>query len=395
MRDEANDRRPTILRVTLENFLSFRESEIALGRLTVLVGPNGSGKTNLLKTFAFLGEVARIDLPAAVEQFGGVAALRWRAARPFDNIVIKLDALLTEHASASAPDKYELQFKESGPFIQREESFAFKRVKGPGRRITLSGSGLTVGEKVRRLQLSERTSGLATLRKLGKQYEAPQVERLASILENFRVVEIDDRVARRPAARRKGERLRADAANLANVLADLQERDRETFAILEQDVATVLPGFEGLELRPIAGAEEGVEVRIRERGLPGSTPLSAASFGTIRALALFALLHDPDPPALTCIEEIDHGLHPYALDRIVERLREASERTQILVATHSPALVNRLEPKELRIFERDVEQGCTRIVARDPKELARAMKVSELRLGELWFSGTLGGVPDA
>jgi hypothetical protein len=58
-------------------------------------------------------------------------------------------------------------------------------------------------------------------------------------------------------------------------------------------------------------------------------------------------------------------------------------------------LVNRLEPEELRIFERDVEQGCTRIVARDPKELARAMKESELRLGELWFSGTLGGVPDA
>jgi predicted ATPase len=302
---------------------------------------------------------------------------------------------LTTYASSGAPDEYELQFLEFGPFIQREETFVFKRVGGRGRRIKLSGSELTIGRRGRSLQLSERTSGLATLRKLGEQYEAPQVERLASILENFRVVEIDDRAARRPAPRRKGERLRADTANLANVLADLRERDPETFAILEQDVATVLPGFEGLELRPIAGAEEGVEVRIRERGLPGSTPLSAASFGTIRALALFALLHDPDPPALTCIEEIDHGLHPYALDRIVERLREASERTQILVATHSPALVNRLEPEELRIFERDVEQGCTRIVARDPKELARAMKESELRLGELWFSGTLGGVPDA
>jgi len=328
MRVEADEQRPTILRVTLENFLSFRNSEIALGRLTVLVGPNGSGKTNLLKTFAFLGEVARIDLPAAVEQFGGVAALRWRAARPLDNIVIKLDALLTEHASSRAPDKYELKFAELGPFIQREEGFTFKRVKGRGRRITLTGSELTISGRGRSLQLSERTSGLATLRKLGEQYEAPQVEQLASILENFRVVEIDDRAARRPAPRRKDERLRADAANLANVLAELREHEPETFEVLQGDVATVLPGFEGLELRPIAGAEEGVEVRIRERGLPGSTPLSAASFGTIRALALFALLHDPEPPALTCIEEIDHGLHPYALDRIVERLREASKRTQ-------------------------------------------------------------------
>jgi predicted ATPase len=287
-----------------------------------------------------------------------------------------------------------LLFYEFAPFIQREESFVFKRVHGRGRRLKLRGAELTIGRGLR-LQLSERTSGLATLRRLGEEYEAPQVEQLASILENFRVVEIDDRAARQPTPRRKGERLRADAANLANVLADLREIEPETLEILEQDVASVLPGFEGLEFRQLAGAEEGVEVRLRERGLPGSTPLSAASFGTIRALALFALLHDPNPPALTCIEEIDHGLHPYALDRIVERLREAAARTQILVATHSPALVNRLRPEELVIFERDVEQGCTRVVTTDPRILARQMEESELRLGELWFSGTLGGVPDA
>ncbi|MEJ5230958.1 MAG: AAA family ATPase [Geminicoccaceae bacterium] len=394
MPEVVSERHPAILRVTLENFLSFKSSTVQLGRLSVLVGPNGSGKTNLLRAFSFLGDVARLDLPAAVEKFGGAAALRWRAAAVSERVRIKLEALLTTHASSRAPDEYELLFSEIGPFIQREESFVFKRVGGRGRRLKLSGAELTIGRGLR-LQLSERTSGLATLRRLGEEYGAPQVEQLASILENFRVVEIDDRAARQPTPRRKGERLRADAANLANVLADLREREPETLEVLEQDVASVLPGFEGLEFRQLAGAEEGVEVRLRERGLPGSTPLSAASFGTIRALALFALLHDPAPPALTCIEEIDHGLHPYALDRIVERLREAAERTQILVATHSPALVNRLRPEELVIFERDVERGCTRVVPTDSTMLARQMKESDLRLGELWFSGTLGGVPDA
>ena len=69
-------------------------------------------------------------------------------------------------------------------------------------------------------------------------------------------------------------------------------------------------------------------------------------------LGLRALLYDPKPPALTCVEEIDYGLHPQALELLVERLREASARTQFLIATHSPAMANRLKPDELIICER-------------------------------------------
>lgn len=103
------------------------------------------------------------------------------------------------------------------------------------------------------------------------------------------------------------------------------------------------------------------------------------------------MLHDPNPPRLTCLEEIDHGFHPHALDRVVERLREASERTQIIVATHSPALVNRLEPGELIIFERDPNTGATRIADLDPARARKMEQESGYRMGELWFSGILGG----
>jgi predicted ATPase len=106
---------------------------------------------------------------------------------------------------------------------------------------------------------------------------------------------------------------------------------------------------------------------------------------------LLALLYDPEPPALTCVEEIDHGLHPQALSLLVERLREASERTQFLIATHSPALTDRLKPEELLICERR-DDGSSAIPALSLDQVEKIVADSEgLPLGELWFSGALGG----
>ena len=103
------------------------------------------------------------------------------------------------------------------------------------------------------------------------------------------------------------------------------------------------------------------------------------------------MLRDPSPPKLTCLEEVDHGLHPHALDVLVERLRDASERSQIIVATHSPALVNRLSPEELIVFERDPESGVTKIPPIDYEQVAQMERESDFRLGELWYSGLIGG----
>ena len=82
---------------------------------------------------------------------------------------------------------------------------------------------------------------------------------------------------------------------------------------------------------------------------------------------MLALLYDPNPPVFTCIEEIDHGLHPQALELVVQRLREAAERTQLIVATHSSALVNRLRPKEFVVCDRD-DDGAS-IIWKVPAEL--------------------------
>ncbi|RYZ15754.1 MAG: ATPase, partial [Myxococcaceae bacterium] len=221
-----------------------------------------------------------------------------------------------------------------------------------------------------------------------------QLRHLAYLVPSFRVFDVDAQAARQPSAVVSSPTLQSNASNLAAFLRYLSE-DTENFQRLEEDARAMVPGLKHIHFRKVGGAGEAVAVELEEAGLTGRTTLAEASFGTVRALALLALLYDPNPPQLTCVEEIDHGFHPYVLDRLVERLRWASGRTQFLIATHSPTLVNRLKSEELIVCERDPMTGASLIPAAPP-EMVRAMEKrakGRMGLGELWFTGSLGGVP--
>lgn len=385
-------------RLEIENYRSLRRVRVNLGPLNVLVGPNGAGKSNLLDAIRFLGDVARFDLQPAIDRRGEFRDLVFRgvADPPPKSIKFDIQARVTRYASANALDNYSLSFWQRGPFLQRFESFAFKRTRGRGRRINISGGTVDIlddDKNPRRQSVAVRSAGLATLQKLGEEVGADQVREMASIFETFRVFDVNVAAARQPAALEKHPVLSADASNLAPFLLWLRQADAEILTLIEDDLRRILPNFERFKFHRVGGATQAVSIELVEAPLKRATPLTQASLGTIRALALLAMLHDPNPPRLTCVEEIDHGLHPYALDCIVERMRDASTRTQLLIATHSPSLVNRLKPDELIICERDADTGASRIPAIDPGEVYEMTAEAELDLGEIWFSGALGGVP--
>lgn len=401
----------TLSRVSVENFLSIQKIDLDLSALNVLVGPNGGGKTNILQAFQFLGDVARMDLIPAIHAFGGFDNLLFRGRASRDRTIrIHFTGVITQYASANAPDEYKLSFWQrtypslgqnigSRRVVQRTEEIVLKRTAGRGRRIRLSGKSVNferIGTQQGRrepssLSVQAAATGLATLRRLGEDYEASQVESLAKVFEELRLFEINVDRIRRPTVTREAHKLRPDAANLAAFLQWLEKEHSDSFDRICDDVRFVLPSFEGFEFTPLGGADDAVRLDIRERSLKGTTPLGRVSFGTIRSIALFTMLHDPEPPRLTCLEEIDHGLHPHALDRLVDRLREASKNTQILLATHSPALVNRLRTDELIIVERDEESGASTVVKPDQSKVDALKNETGYGLGELWFSGALGG----
>jgi predicted ATPase len=394
-----------LLRVEARNYGCLDHADVTLGPLSVLVGPNGSGKSTLLDTIQSLGDAARDDLGPAVERRGGFEALRFRRAEEAANLRLAIQAVVTKYASEKAPDKYELdmwgQTIEPGIVLTRYESFTFKRRAGAGRRLTIDGAEVVdhdeAGKRIRSRKLLQKQSlALSTLPRLASEEGGEQVAQIADLFKRFRVFDVDVRAARAPAPT-PGDHpvvLAQDASNLSAFLFQLS-RDKALFRDFIEDARAMIPGFKKLHFRWIGGAREALVAEIEESWLPGRTLLGAASFGTIRALAMLALLYDPEPPALTCVEEIDHGFHPHLFDRLVELMRQASERTQLLIATHSPALVNRLRPEEVIVCERNPETGGVRMPAIDPDTIAKMMEAAggDIGPGELWFSGSLGGVP--
>ena len=143
-------------------------------------------------------------------------------------------------------------------------------------------------------------------------------------------------------------------------------------------------GVEDFDVHVEAGS---VQVFLQEGNV--TMPATRLSDGTLRYLCLLAILCHPSPPELVCLEEPELGLHPDILPGLADLLREASERCQLIVTTHSDTLVDALTdtPESIVICEK--ENGQTKLKRLDKEELSHWLE--KYRLGELWTSGELGG----
>ena len=155
-------------------------------------------------------------------------------------------------------------------------------------------------------------------------------------------------------------------------------------AIISQ-LRNLYEGLDDFDIRIKGGT---VEVFLTEGDFV--IPASRLSDGTLRFLCLLAILCDSDPPPLICIEEPELGLHPDMLPRIADLLVAASERTQLVVTTHSDILVDAMtdHPECVVVFEK--HESCTQATRLNGDELSEWLK--EYRLGQLWTRGQIGGM---
>jgi predicted ATPase len=229
--------------------------------------------------------------------------------------------------------------------------------------------------------------------------EAPDWPTLRERLGHIRSYLFDHYAMAEPSPANRGGELSSNGGNLAAVLGGLRHRAPAEFQALVTEVMRLLPEYAGVEITQSDGGSVEFSLRLTDGGLVGAENLSQ---GTLYLLAMLVIAFEPDPPAVLCIEEIDRGIHPRMLREVRDVLYRLSypqssglarRAVQVIATTHSPYLLDlfRDHPEEIVIAQKyGTAARFERLADRpDLKEL-----LSEGSLGDMWFSGILGGVPD-
>jgi predicted ATPase len=180
-------------------------------------------------------------------------------------------------------------------------------------------------------------------------------------------------------------KLEENGYNLAQMLAHYRDNHKLVFEQLTDLVRRFYEPVKSVEIRLIG---THLQVAIEEKG-GFSTPATRLSDGMLRWLSILCILLNPTPPPVTCIDEPELGLHPDVIPTLADTLREASMRTQLIVTTHSPTLVDAFsdDPESICVCEKI--EGTTAIRRLSQSDLSVWLK--DYSLGNLWASGEIGG----
>ncbi len=387
----------------LKNFLSYgtEREEIELQPLNVLIGANTSGKSNLIEAIRLL-KATPTDLAAAIRQGGGIRDFLWKGAK--DIPIAEIEAIL-DYPAGHVPLRYQIFFTTVGQRLglvdeavadahswetpdgyetrlyyhyQKDKSVLNVRldlVEGTKRRNSYFIPPGTLSSEQSILSQIKDPNHYPELTYLGNYFSRIAIYQKWNIGGNTEL--------RMPQKTDLPEHpILEDGSNLGLFLNNLQSQlgSRQIIEKLQKfyDAAEELT-------TKISGGT--VQIFIRETELIQPIPASRLSDGTLHYLFLLALLLDPTPPPLICIEEPEIGLHPDILPTIAEMLIEASQRTQLIVTTHSDTLVSSLPADSILVCERDYMGSHLRRL--DSNRLKKWL--DNYSLGELWRMGEIGG----
>ena len=394
----------------LKNILSFKDTKLDLQPLNVLIGPNGSGKSNLIDVIALLQAVPG-DLAGFLRRNGPTGDWKWKgnSLRKSDGGRLEVVSVIHNPQQPTMPLEYELQLEASGDRlgVMYEGLKNLYPTYNQLRRVYFSrqadGSGFISPTHSVHADLTNETNQMtlnldavsssqsvfnAIRDPLGFSTLSTTASRLSGIKSYRNWYVGRDSPVRNP-QRTDGDPnfLAEDFSNLALVVNDLLSRRLEPS--LNDYLSRFYESYESIHPRIFGNT---IELVVNEAGLGSSLPASRLSDGTIRFIALLAILCHPNPPPLICIEEPEIAMHPDSVDLIAELLRQAAERTQIIVTTHSPWLIGRFsaEPEAVIVCDMDATEG-TRLHRLSHKEVEDWFD-GDRDLGDIWMSGAIQGV---
>lgn len=384
---------PRIEYLRVHNYRALHDIEVKeITPLTVLLGPNGSGKSTIFDVFGFLAECFESGLRRAWDRRGRAKELRTRGAQ--GPVVIELkyretpdSPLITYHLAIEEEDR--------APVVS-EEWLAWRRGRHHGQPFRFlnfrRGKGEAVSgeepdEQDPRVESALTSPDLIAVNTLGQFAEHPRVAALRAFITGWYVSYLSMDDARGQPEAGPQERLSRTGDNLPNVIQYLKERHPRR---LEQIFSTLRGRVPRLD-SVLAEAMPDGRLLLQIKDAPFESPILArfASDGTLKMLSYLVVLYDPDPPQFIGIEEPENFLHPRLLSDLAEECRAASERTQLLVTTHSPFFLNGTRPEEVRILYRD-DHGHTQVVRASEIQGVRDFIKEGATMGHLWMEGRFG-----
>jgi predicted ATPase len=390
-------------RLRLDNFLTFAPGSGAcdLLSLNVLIGPNGSGKSNVIEAIELL-RATSTDFADAIRDGGGAEEWLWKGNRSLAPATVEAELSLCPYTNR--PLRYRLEFsavqsrvevldeaiEEVQPIPGKADVKFYYRFQRGRPMIHARGLGPDETSGPRGLQRAALLPDQSVLAQRKDPERYPEVTWLGGqfgSIQTFREWTFGRYATlRRPqSAALPDDHLLPDASNLALVLNQIEHKDGQRFNHL---LKRFFPRFERMSTRVSGGS---VQFYLHETGFSAPIPPTRLSDGTIRFVAMLAILLADPLPALICIEEPELGLHPDSMTIIAELLMDTAARTQLIVTTHSDALVSALtvQPDCVVVCERP---GAGTILRRlDPQQLSTWL--NEYRLGDLWRMGELGANP--
>jgi predicted ATPase len=392
---------PFLTELTLRGFLSFGPgpTTLPLKPLNVLIGPNGSGKSNVVEALSVLRAVPK-DLPLPIRKGGGVRDWLWKGDPDAESAMLELvasGAPSTRSAAAGPPLRYRLVFgAEAERFTVLDERLE-NAASTPGAIRPFFYFGYENGRPMlsvrgeqghRGLQREDVDPSQSILSQRRDPDYYPELTHLADLLGRVLIYRDwsfgpDAAIRQSCRADARSDLLTETFDNLPCRLAALRRDVKLKHEVLSR-LSDLAPGFNDFEVLPEGG-------RLQLYLTEGSRNIAAhrLSDGTLRYLSLLAILLNPAPAPLTVLEEPELGLHFDLMPKIAELLKLASATTQLVVTTHSDALVDALTdtPESIVVCHKDAEG--TVLERLDPDSLKT--RLEKYPLGTLWTRGDLGG----
>jgi predicted ATPase len=328
-----------LTRVVLKHYRSIAACDLRLGSLTFLVGPNGAGKSNFLDALALVSDALNNNLPQALRDRGGIQEVRRRSSGHPTHLGIRLEFQLPDDREGVFA--FELAAVRDGPYEVKHEKCVVRSQVSDERAFYQVRKG-EVGETT----LEHPPQGMRDRLFLS----------VASGYEEFR--ELHDELAGMgfynpsPDQMREwqppdvGQKLLKDARNIASVLDYLARHSPKSKDKIEDYLADVVPGIVGVEKTSVQN-KETLEFKQEVKGSkhPWTFTAGSMSDGTLRALGVLAALFQIGNEKrggvpVVGVEEPEASVHPAAAEILLDALREASARRQVIVTTHSPTLLD-------------------------------------------------------